>query len=177
MSQTEEKILDAIDKTSQEDNNEIRLSSGVVLKGKKANPITLIEVMSSFPRPKPPVWQHPTMGREMENPDDPDYKDRVKAWELEMASATLMAFILLGTDLVSVPEGFSTPESDGWIEDYQLLNLDTRPNNARWRYLKWVTFKAVVDEKDLELIRDLVGRLSGVSEKSVESAEEFPGSK
>jgi len=172
----DEKVVEAVEETRKPKDNTITLSTGVVLKGKQANPLVLIDVMSSFQRPKPPIWKDPKMGREMENPDDPDYRDRLKAWEMEMSSATLNAMILLGTELVSVPKKFPGPQANEWLDEYELLNLPMRPDNTSWRYLKWVTFKAVRDEKDLEKIRDVVGRLSGVSERSVDSAANFPGS-
>jgi len=176
MSSIDEEVAEAIEEQKKPKDNTITLSTGVVLRGKQANPLILIDVMANFPRPKPPIWKNPKMGREMENPDDPEYRARLQGWEMEMSSATLNAMILLGTELVKVPKGFPKPKDDSWLEEYELLGLDMRPDNDSWRYLKWVTFKAVKDEKDLEKIRDVVGRLSGVSESSVESAAAFPGS-
>jgi hypothetical protein len=202
MNVQEEAVIEVIEQAEKTRDNTITLSSGVVLRGKQANPLVLIDVMAAYPRPKPPTYKSPTMGREMENPDDPDYRGRIKSWEAESSSATLNAMILLGTELVSVPNGFPGPhptvrkkkvqekDADGktktvtvdeeippvWLDEYELLGLPMRPQNQSWRYLKWVLFKAVKDEKDLMKIRDVVGRLSGVSERSVESAEQFPGS-
>lgn len=169
------KAVQAVEEATKAQDNTIELSTGVVLRGKKANPLVLIDVMAAFPRPKPPIWFNENMGREMENPDDPDYQERVRAWEMESSSATLSAFIQLGTELVSVPKGFPKPDDKAWLDEYELLGLPIRPQNKAWRYLKWVKFKAVADEHDLERIRDMVGRLSGVSEKAVQTAEQFPG--
>lgn len=176
MTKSEEEVAKAVEEQKKPKDNTITLSSGVVLRGKQANPLILIDVMANFPRPKPPIWKNPKMGREMENPDDPDYRERLRNWEMEMSSATLSAMILLGTELVSVPKGFPKPKDDSWLDEYELLGMTLKPANESWRYLKWVTFKAVTDEKDLEKIRDVVGRLSGVRESSVESAANFPGS-
>jgi hypothetical protein len=156
--------------------DEITLSSGVVLRAKKANPITLIRVMTRTPRPKPPVVFMKTMGREMENPDDPDYIERVKSWELESNAQVLNALILLGTELVRVPKGVSKPDDQDWMDKYRLLDMPMRPDDKHWRYLTWVTFIAATDEKDLDLIQDAVGKLTGMAEVDVKSAEQFPGS-
>jgi hypothetical protein len=171
-----EAVIEAVEESQKPKDNTITLSTGVVLRGKQANPLTLIDVMANFPRPKPPTWKHPTMGREMENPDDPDYQERVKSWEAESSSSILNAMILLGTELVKTPKGFPDPDDDEWLDEYELLNLPMRPNNKSWRYLKWVLFKAARDEADMMKIRNVVGRLSGVSERAVDSAEQFPGS-
>lgn len=155
--------------------NEITLSSGVVLRATKANPITLVRVMTRTPRPKPPMVFMKNMGREMENPDDPDYIDRVKAWNMDSSAQILNALILLGTELVKVPKGVQKPEDKSWLDKYALLDMPMRPDDKYWRYLTWVTFVAATDEKDLELIQDAVGKLSGIAEVDVKSAEQFPG--
>jgi len=157
--------------------NTITLSTGVVLRGKQVPPLVLIKIMAAFPRPKIPTWISPTMGREMENPDDPDYIDRVKSWKIESASITLTALILLGTELVSIPKKISGPDGKEWLEEYQVLGIPMSPENKNWRYLTWITFKAAPTVGDLDLIKEVVGRLSGISEAKVEAAEQFPGSK
>jgi len=156
--------------------DEFTLSSGVVLRAKKANPMILITVMSRFPRPKPPTFFMESMGREMENPDDPDYIDRVKAWEVESNSQVLNALILLGTELVSSPKDVPGPNNDTWLNKYKVLDMPVHPTNKDWRYLTWVKFVAAPDETDLEVIQAAVGKLSGIAEVDVKSAEQFPGS-
>jgi hypothetical protein len=172
----EDKVVEAVDDLGKENDGLIRLSSGVTLRGKQAPPLALIKVLARFQRPKPPVYFNETMGRDIENPDDPDYRERVQAYQTESSNAVLNALILLGTELVEVPKKFPKPEDDTWLQEYNELGLgDAKPNNESWRYLTWMTFKAVLTEKDLELIRDSVGRLSGVPESAVQSAAEFPG--
>lgn len=172
---TETKIVEAVEEASRPASNIITLSTGVALVGRKANPLTLIKVMASFPRPKPPVVFIKVMGREMENPDDPDYIDRVKAWKAESGAAMLNAMILLGTSLRSVPKGYPGPDDQSWVDEYVLLNLPLNLENKSWRYLTWIQFKACADEMDLKIIQDVVGRLSGIREADVKAASAFPG--
>ena len=155
----------------------IELSSGVVLRAKQAPPLALMKVLAAYPRPRPPVWFNKTMGREMENPEDPEYIERLKAHRTESSDAILNALILLGTELKSVPRGFPKPESDEWLDEWRELNLPARPDSKNWRYLTWVTFKAVLTEADLIKIRDEVARLSEVPEDAVQAADRFPGSR
>lgn len=173
--QSDEKTINAL-RGANVSNNTVCLSSGVVLKVKQANPMLLITVMASFPRPLPPVQFNKMMGRNMENPDDPDYISRVKAWSTENSGAVLSAFILLGTELYSKPEGVPGPFDDEWLETYEALGLTVKANNREWRYLKWVMTIATTNEHDIELIRDAVGALSGVKEADVSAAAAFPGS-
>lgn len=167
------KVVEAIDEVEK---NEVTLSTGVMLRIKQAPPLILIKVMAHFQRPKPPVFFNKLMGREMENPDDPEYLERVQAHKTESSNAMLDALILLGTELVSVPKGFSKPDKDDWLEEYRLLGLPILSENKSWRYLTWLTFKAISNETDLELIQKAVGRKSGVPESAVKSAETFSGS-
>ena len=155
--------------------DEFTLSSGVVLRAIKANAGVFIKVMTRFPRPKPPTYFMESMGREMENPDDPDYIDRVKAWDMENNSQILNAMILLGTELVSVPKGVEKPSGDKWLNRYRLLGMQIHSEDSDWRYLNWVSMVAAPDENDMIKIHEVVGRKLGIAEVDVKAAEQFPG--
>ena len=175
-SETDMKTVRAVADAKKGAQNEFTLSSGVVLRAKKANPITLIKVMTRFPRPKPPVVFMKDMGRDMENPDDPDYIERVGAWDMDRNAQVLNALILLGTELVSCPKGIESYKGNKWVEKYKVLDMPVHPDNEDWRYLTWVTFIAAPDDNDMNVIQEAVGRLSGIAEADVKAAEQFPGS-
>jgi len=172
----EMKVVEAVEKSHISGDNTFTLSTGVVLRGKQVPPLILVKIMASFPRPKVPTYMSPTMGREMENPDNPDYIDRVRSWKIDSSNVILNAMILLGTELVSIPKNFPGPENKSWMDEYQLLGTQLSPENKSWRYLTWITFKAATSLKDLDIIKEVVGRLSGIPETRVEAAEQFPGS-
>lgn len=102
-------VAQAIDNESGETDNLIHLSTGVVLEARQANPHVLIRVMTAQERPQPPVSFVQAMGREMENPDDPDYIKRVEAWEMAYNNSMLNALVGLGTTLKSLPKGMEGP--------------------------------------------------------------------
>lgn len=172
LNKTDKVIAKAID--SGEEDDLIRLSTGVVLKARQANPNILIRIMTANPRPKPPVYFNETIGREMENPDHPDYIKQVQAWEMEYNSGMLNALVGLGTELVSVPKKFPKPDDDSWLKDYRALGLPAITDSPAWRYITWVLFKAAVKDTDTKQIGDKVKKLSGVKEADVRSAETFP---
>lgn len=103
-------IAEAIDSGGKVESNEIHLSTGVVLIAKQANPNMLIRAMTAQRRPVPPVYFSKEMGREMENPDDPDYISRVQAWQMEYSNGMLNVLIGLGTEIKSVPDGMEGPD-------------------------------------------------------------------
>ncbi len=171
------KVLRAAEEAEKPQDNLIRLSTGVVLRGRQAPPLTLMAIMGAFPRPKPPTWKNPAFGgREMENTDDPDYQDRVKDWQGEQSNAMVVALIATGTELYSKPAGMPGPDDREWMDEYSLLNLPMQTENKAWRYLRWVQYKAATDAQDIQKIMEVVGRLSGVPNSAVKTAEAFPGS-
>lgn len=154
----------------------ITLSTGVVLRGKMVPPLGFVTVMAGYQRPKPPMWKDPNMGRMMENPNDPDYIERVRSWQTEYSDATLNVMIIYGTELVSAPNGFPKPKDKKWLDRYKTTGLEAVEDNEDWRYITWIKFVAALTVEDLNLIKEVVGRLSGVPEADVQAAETFPGS-
>lgn len=173
MNSDQRKVAKVIDNSGQA-SNDIVLSTGVVLTAKQANPNVLIRVMTAVPRPKPPVYFDEMMGRDMENPDHPDYKERVKAWEMEYNNGLLNALVALGTELKSKPKGIPHPDDDAWLRDYRALGLPTVAESKAWRYMTWVLFIAAVTEDDTKAIMEKVKSLSGIKEADVQAAETFP---
>ena len=175
VSKTDAAIAKAMDarKNGQAD-NEIRLSTGVVLTAKQANPNVLIRVMTAVPRPTPPVYFDEMMGRNIENPDHPDYKKQVEAWEMSYNNGMLNVLVGEGTEFKSKPKGFPGPDDDGWIADYKSYNLPVVKESKAWRYVTWVLFRAAPTDKDTQLIAEKVKALSGVKEADVQAAETFP---
>lgn len=174
LNEQDKAVAKAIDGNGKGDDSLITLSTGVVLRARMANPNILIRVMTANPRPRPPVYFNTTMGREMENPDHPDYIEQVKAWEMAYNNGMLNALIGLGTEFVSAPRKFPKQEDSSWLEDYRALGLPVHPESLSWRYITWVLFKAAPLDTDTKLIGDKVRTLSGVKEADVRDAETFP---
>lgn len=167
-------IAQAIDKAGESDDNLIRLSTGVILAARQANPSMLIRVMANIRRPEPPLVFMEKMGRYIENAADPDYIERVKSWDMEYNAGMLNALIGLGTTLHSKPKSVPGPDDEGWISEYAAYNLETHPDSKAWRYMTWVLFIAAPTDKDLKDISAKVKSFSGVPEANVRDAENFP---
>lgn len=180
MHEDDVKVIQAVRKAEEADDL-IRLSTGVTLKAKPVSATTIIAVLASFKRPRPPVIHVATMGRDMENPLDPDYISMVRDWEMARSDALLTVFILNGTELHNKPDDMPGPSPDkknkkDWVKKFSLLNLPMLPEDPDWRYLMWVKTLACGPAEDSKMIQEVVGRLSGVSKSDVRAAEEFPGS-
>jgi len=166
----EEKVVEASEKA---DDHLITLSTGVVLRAKTAAPMGLIRIMAAFPRPKVPEYMNTRIGRIMENPDDPDYRERVTAHKAEQGAAMLNALILLGTEVESVPKKFPKHTDDSWIDELTEIGVQVNPDKDSSRYLNWIMFKAAPKTEDVQAIQEKVGSLSGVPEGAVQTAEDF----
>lgn len=173
--------LDAVKGALAEDDNVITLSTGVKLRTKTIPPNVFVAAASAFPLPKPPMVMDKLLGRMMENVDDPEYASRVQSIQMQQADTILNVMIVYGTELISVPKGFSEPkikkgERPRWLKKYSLLGLPIFEDDPDWLYLTWVKSEVAVTKEDNEAIQKGVGRLSGVPEKDVRAAQEFPGS-
>ena len=169
-------VAKVIDTSGQKDDHLITLSTDVVLRAKQASPSMMIRVMTARERPQPPTVFMQAMGREMENPDDPDYIARVQAWEMNYNNSMLNALIGLGTELVSKPKGMQGPNDKAWVEDYKAFGLPVHPESPSWRYITWIMYLAAPLDTDITQIGEVVKGLSGVREADVQSAETFPRS-
>jgi len=155
----------------------VTLSTGVVLKFKQIPPGMMIKVMTKMKKPEvPKIW----VERDkiwVQNPDNPEYIKDMEFYELESAGFLLNTMILLGTDIVKFDgRSMQGPDSDEWLEEFEVLGLETMPDNKSWRKLNWLLKVAAATDKDFEAISNGVGELSGVPEENVAEAAKFPGS-
>lgn len=176
LDEDERKLSQAIQEIEAEgDDHLIRLSTGVVLEAKQANPNQIIKVLSRFPAPEPPMYFNKDMGRWIENTADPDYALKMQAWKMQYANATNNVFISYGTKIHSKPKGMPGPEDDEWLQQLYALDQPVMADNKYWRYLNWVLTVAAPLDTDTQLIQRKVGRLSGVQEVDAQAASTFPG--
>lgn len=154
--------------------NEFELSTGVILRGKSIPPGVFINLQADDMPPQMPKIKDKD-GTVFTNPDDPAYIDQMKFWNQKQNKTMLNAMIILGTEVVSVPKGIPKMESDGWIEEMEVLGVKTKPENTSWRRLWWMLTFAALTASDWEMISQTVGRLSGVPEGDVDKASKFPG--
>lgn len=151
----------------------ITLSNGVVLKLKPVAPLAIREAALRVPRPKPPIvqiHQNGVEGREEQNLSDPDYVAAVASFENEQQMAVANIMFLMGTEVISVPDGFPRPEDDGWIDDLEIVGVTVNRENKRARYLAWLKFNALVATDDIKNTSNGISEMSGTREAEVADA-------
>lgn len=161
---------------------EFTLSNGIVLTIKSVPPILVQAILKEFEPPPPPKVYMEEKGRDEENPNDPNYLRELAALEERQSTAINNLYLGVGTTFKSVPEGYFSPEEDGWIEKVEFaanltgshVNIDKQPGVKR--YLCWLNYYAMETATDMLLCQGLPLQLAGIREGEVEEVvESFRG--
>lgn len=155
-------ILAATDRPEVE---QIELANRIVLRVKPVAHHLLVAAQQAVPEPAVPrVWiedrgqnrEDPNDPGWEENPDSPTYRAERSKWIIESDTASLKVALILGTEIVSLPEGVHPPERDDWITEIEdaavaaeLSPPHIRRDPAKARYLDWLRFYAIPDEDDI----------------------------
>lgn len=159
------------------DNGHITLSTGVVLTSKSVNRNIFADILSEHTAPPIPTYYNADKGREEENPQDPEYLDKLRRYNTQLARAMSDALIVLGTDLESKPDNLPGQDDPTWVEETELLRL-YKLTTRRGRYLAWVKTVAIATDDDFAAISKSVRRAMGVPEEDVtDSAKRFRANK
>lgn len=175
------KLEDALEAVQHEQHREDRflvVSTGVTFLPRKINPLAFQQVASKYKDPPIPYVFDEVKGRDLYNPQDPDYLAEKKMIEAERSLATIDAIIALGTQLSPdhpTPQDVPALDSDDWVEDLEAGGIEFDSSKRRMRYLMWVKYIACPTVQDIEKITDFVLRTSGISaEATVEAVNSFP---
>lgn len=151
------------------------LSSGIVLKIKPFSQILLIKVMEKYPAPVAPMIEDEERGVTMANVQDPEYLRSHMEWMGNLMSALRECRIMLGTELISVPDGIEGPDGEEWVATLEHFSLPVSTVKSV-RYLQWMETIAITNTQDLQIIIRKQQRLMGVKEDDVAAAiSGFPG--
>lgn len=170
------RVLEAAEEIAraQEEGEGLVLSTGVVVRARPMSKQVYVAVLRKFPAPTVPRVYVADKEREEENPNDPAYLAAVRQREIDSAFAVTDAALLLGLEVVSVPEGFPGPDDPAWLEERELLGLSSG-DTASARRLDWLKYKAAPDDADFKAVMLAVGRRAGTPEADVTAAIKSTG--
>ncbi len=157
---------------------EFELSNGIVLKMKPVPPILLQAVTSEFNPPPVPKVHIEEDDRWEENYSDPNYLDELNRLAEAQGKALQDLVAAVGSEVLSVPDGYFRPEEDGWIDQVKFAaeltgtKLEMDLENSTKRYLYWLRFYALETGADAALAQNLPYQLSGIREGEVEEVIE-----
>lgn len=148
----------------------ITLSNGIVFRCKPVPPYVVRSAGKNVPKPEPPMLEREDRGRSEPNLSDPEYLQAYSDWLNLLSEASLDAFLLLGTEIVELPEGVARPEEDTWLPNLEFLGVEVDASSERARYLSWLRYYAITSTSDLMLLTSTIAKKSGVREGDVNSA-------
>lgn len=105
-----------------------------------------------------------------ENPNDPDYIRALQVHSIRQLELAVDVLLLLGTTLLTRPDGEQGPEDSDWYERLTDLGLEVNIENKSQRYLSWLRMYALARDDDMsEVVAAVISR-AGVSEVAVADA-------
>ena len=138
------------------------LANGIVFQCRPVPRQIMRELLARMPEPEPPEVYLEEKKRSEPNPDDPDYLREHAEWTVKLGDASTNAMLLLGTELVSVPEGMDRPEGTRWLERLRLMGINSVGDSEDARYLLWLKCYAAAEEAAMQLLTTTVIR-SGIT--------------
>lgn len=166
--------VEAADAQASRDPSLFTASNGLRLKLKRVPQLLVLDATKHLRRPRIPMVMDPAKGREMENPNDPDYLDEVRRFVTTQSITALNIYLTLGvTVLTPLPEGVAPLESDEWSDMIHVVYPELEiPPSGPMRKLIWLKYHAVPDE-DLNRVLSAIALLGGaVREEDVQRAQE-----
>jgi hypothetical protein len=157
---------------------EVTLENGVALRLKPVPPFAIRNAAAHLKRPEVPIWVDPDKGREEPNPNDPDYQAAVRQYVNDQAEAALTVALLLGTEVISVPEGMYGVADERWAEEVTESMALAGGHfevhaSGKARYLDWLRMYAIPSEIDnyrlTRILTSGVGLTEAEVQRSVES--------
>lgn len=145
-------------------------SSGVVVRIKKVSPMLIGNIQRKYKPKEPPALYDENLGRETRNPNHPDYLRYLDDLNEEFSLRAAEVLIGAGVQVIKVPEGVPTLDSDEWMEDLELFLYDEDiPQKGRGRELAWLLYVIFTDLEEMSEVSRLVARKSGISKEEVQN--------
>lgn len=154
----------------------VTLSTGVVLAILSVSPMAFGDLENKYPPPPVPKTYDEVKGREISNPLSAEYKKATTENENRKALAALDLAIVLGTRLLSIPDGMDGPDSEEWKDTLFAMGYSQESiESKKARYLSWVKLSAASNNTDWNILSMTVMRRMGVPEQDVNAAmKSFP---
>lgn len=160
-------LVDFMREMSGEDPDVITLTSGIKLRTKRVPLDALERAHERITRPQVPIVEIENKGRKEPNPDDPEYKKALKAYEEQTYVAAANVALVMGTEFLSAPDGWLGPQDDGWVDELDLLGIEADVSNPARRYHSWLKLYACRGQRDVRYVIWAVFTRTSLTEEEV----------
>lgn len=158
--------------------DQIRLMNGIELRLKMVPPYVIGDAARRVPVPEVPMAHIESKGIDEPNPNDPAYIEAMIQYQMDTAEAGLNVALVMGTEILSVPEGMYMPEADEWIaeleEAFQVIDgfgdITLRREPEAARKLDWLRYYAIPNEDDVVRLTTILTSTTAITEEEVAAA-------
>jgi len=152
----------------------VTLTTGVVLRVFPPKTRVVYNLYMQNPEPRPPKILIQEGGKEWEedNPEDETYIAALAEHRQRLYESYVKIIILLSTEIVSLPQGMATFDTDeDWQDEMEAIGLATiKTNNRKERYLEWFFYRIAPTHEDMFIIQNASEELSAVSNEGANAA-------
>ena len=151
--------------------NELKLSSGAVVKPVEIPDMLIQMLYANFPAPKAPMVEIHSGGKHwvQENPDDPRYAETLAERDRTLSAAMINLVLVRGMTVLTLPEGCPLVEDTSWEEELAVMGMVV-PETGTARKLIWLKRFIVTRSLDLATVQTAALELSGATEEAVQEA-------
>lgn len=135
--------LEDIGKNQVQNENEFHAASGLVLRMKRVPQFLIKAALDRVKEPKVPVVHVEEKGRDEPNPNDPAYIEAVAEYRASAGDEGLNILLMLGTEILEIPENLVSVSSDTWSNDITDVTGIEVPEGGKRRYLAWLKYYAM----------------------------------
>jgi hypothetical protein len=167
------KVLDTLE-THQDDPSVFVAGTGVRLKMKRVSQMIIADAKRRLPAPRIPKWFNPDKEREEDNPNDPDYIERVANYQYDTAMLALRIYLIMGTEpMEPLPDGISPHTSFDWSDMILAADPDAEiPETGPRRYYAWLKYYALPDDQVMQCMNKIIRFSGGTLEEDVARAQQ-----
>lgn len=147
--------------------------NGTLIRLRRVSSMIIMDAQQNFTLPKPPKIFMEEKGREVENPNDPNYIDALHRAEKELNDLAINVQIILGTKVEKLADGLYDEKSDEWVDELKAVVPQLEiPTEGKKRYLAWMKYH-VLSDGDLLALAQALSRYNGRTlEKDVLEAQD-----
>lgn len=145
----------------------LTLPSGIAIRFRSVPPFAMRQAALSIPEPVIPLI--PIEGRERPepNPMHPAYLQAVADRNDAVYLAGVKVCLIMGTEVVTVPEGMFDVASQGWIDELEAADVKVDVSTVPKRKLAWIELYALRTPADIARVSALAIARAGLTETEV----------
>jgi hypothetical protein len=157
----------AADEILDEGESRLTLSSGIVLELRPVPPFAIRQAGQAVPKPEMPTYWDEKLQAFEDNPNDPEYAEAVADYDRTVYESAVNLSLIMGTEVLEVPEGMVGPDANEWLEDLEAAGVVLDVRTASRRKLHWLNYYALRLPADITAVTARALQRAGLGEAEI----------